>query len=325
MHEWALDAGDDLDDIDLVKHANPASWQTVEKLRARHDSPTMNTWEWCRFACGIWVRGYEGWIPRYRWDAKAWNVILEEHPDESPSDLVACDAAGEIPKRADVVLAFDGSWNGDATGIVVCTVPARPERELDDEELPRYLGAPPHVQVWGLWERPRFSADDWTVPVLDVEASIRAACRYFRVREIACDPARWQRSLEILKAEHRPVVEFPQHPARMIPATTMFHTAIMRSGGLTHSGDERLGRHVENAVVNIKEAGGQLSKPSKTSELKIDLAVCAVMAFARAHEYRPRESAADVGSVYEEVMAMARSPQESFDQSGLPPLGDEDL
>ena len=32
MHEWALDRDDDVDDMDVVKTANPASWQTVERL-----------------------------------------------------------------------------------------------------------------------------------------------------------------------------------------------------------------------------------------------------------------------------------------------------
>jgi hypothetical protein len=48
--EWALDEDDDLDDLELVKQANPASWQTPELLRERHDSPSMLSWQWARFA-----------------------------------------------------------------------------------------------------------------------------------------------------------------------------------------------------------------------------------------------------------------------------------
>ena len=39
MHEWALSDADDLDNLPLVKQANPASWQTIAKLKERHDSP----------------------------------------------------------------------------------------------------------------------------------------------------------------------------------------------------------------------------------------------------------------------------------------------
>jgi len=41
LHEWALDADQDLDDLQLAKTANPAPWQNIEALRERRDSPSM--------------------------------------------------------------------------------------------------------------------------------------------------------------------------------------------------------------------------------------------------------------------------------------------
>jgi len=35
LHEWALDAGDDTSDLQVVKQANPASWQTIQELGIR--------------------------------------------------------------------------------------------------------------------------------------------------------------------------------------------------------------------------------------------------------------------------------------------------
>jgi hypothetical protein len=73
-----------------------------------------------------------------------------------------------IPDGADVVLAFDGSFNGDTTVLVVAEV-----------------GNIPHLDLAELWE-----PAGRQVPVVDVEQAIRAACRRWRVLEIAAHPFR---------------------------------------------------------------------------------------------------------------------------------------
>jgi phage terminase large subunit-like protein len=78
--EWCLSDADDTDDIDVVKLVNPASWQTVDKLRRRHDSPSMEPWTWLRFACGIWTEGEEPWIEPPTWDRLA--EVIELAPGE---------------------------------------------------------------------------------------------------------------------------------------------------------------------------------------------------------------------------------------------------
>ncbi len=306
MHEWALDPDADTDDMEVVKEANPASWQTIEALQRRFVSPSTMNWQWLRFACGIWTRGEDQWIPRYRWDECSWEY----------AETTAADDDGAVRRSTSVVLAFDGSYNGDSTALVASTIPkgieGREREDEDNDDLPRYIGPPPHLAVVDVWERPASAPDDWTVPILEVEKAIITACRRWRVKEIAADASRWQRSLEVLRARGLPVVEFPQHPARMVPATTRLHTAVMRSeGGITHSGDERLARHVENAVLKISERGGQISKPTKTSALKIDLAVCAIMAFERAHFYIRGRPAT--------VINLDEIETPSFDPRNLPP------
>lgn len=76
LHEWALDPEADRDDLRLVKTANPASWQTVEELKRRHDDPSMMPWQWARFACGIWVSGEESAISEKEWRACAADVEI---------------------------------------------------------------------------------------------------------------------------------------------------------------------------------------------------------------------------------------------------------
>jgi len=120
------------------------------------------------------------------------------------------DSRQVIADGAEVVLAFDGSFNGDTTVLVVATVDQRP-----------------HVDLVELWE-----AAGTQVPIVDVEAAIRAACRRWRVLEIAADPFRWARSLQLLDGEGLPVMEYPQSPGRMTPATARFYEAVI-NGTLT--------------------------------------------------------------------------------------------
>jgi phage terminase large subunit-like protein len=74
FHEWCLDAGDDPDDMKVVKTANPAPWHTVAALQRRHNSPTTTPWQWLRFACGIWTEGEEPWIEAAAWDRLAVDI-----------------------------------------------------------------------------------------------------------------------------------------------------------------------------------------------------------------------------------------------------------
>ena len=171
-----------------------------------------------------------------------------------------------IPDGADVVLALDGSFNQDATGLVAATITS-----------------PSHLAVVGLWEPPD-SDPDYRVPVADVEAAIRAACRRWQVREVVADPFRWTRTLQALEAERLPMVEMPQTAQRMTPATTGLYEAVVNRA-ITHDGNPDLARHVGNATVRDDARGVRLAKQSRGSRRRIDLAVCAVMAHARAQHY----------------------------------------
>jgi phage terminase large subunit-like protein len=168
-----------------------------------------------------------------------------------------------IPAGAEVMLGLDGSFSQDCTALVVVTV----------EDVP-------HIDVVELWEPPP-DRPDYRVPIADVEDAIREAARRWQVREIAADPFRWTRTLQALEAEGLPMVEFPQSPQRMTPATTGLYEALV-NGQVTQSGDPRLARHVGNAVVKVDSRGTRLAKEHKHSARKIDLAVAAVMAHARA-------------------------------------------
>lgn len=194
--------------------------------------------------CNQFVATENAWLPTGAWDA--------------------CSARRPVPDGAEVILGFDGSFDNDSTAMVVVQI-----------------GSEPHVDVAAAWERPPTAPDTWRVPILDVEEQVRAACRRWKVQEIACDPARWARTYQVLDDEGLPVVEYPQSPERMVPATQRFYEAVVNRQ-LTHSGDERLARHIGNCVIKVSQRGSRIAKEAKSSSRKIDLAIAAVMAFDRA-------------------------------------------
>ena len=159
-------------------------------------------------------------------------------------------------------LGFDGSYARDSTGLVGCTIEERP-----------------HLFVIGSWERPNTATEDWRVPIQEVEAEIANSCETWDVVACGCDPFRWQRSIEVLLEADLPMVEWPSHSAaRMAPACAKFEDAV-QGRGLSHDGNESLERHVEHCVVKVDARGKRITKVHKESELRIDLAVCAVIAY----------------------------------------------
>lgn len=169
----------------------------------------------------------------------------------------------DVPDGADVVVSLDGSFNSDATAVVVATV-----------------GMQPHFDVVGLWEPP-VGDPSYRVPVEDVEDAIRAACKRWNVVEVIADPFRWTRTLQVLAKEGLPIVEFPWSTSRITPATTDFYSACI-NGGLTHSGDADFARHIGNAIVLETVRGVRLDKSRRSNTRHIDLSAAALMAHSRA-------------------------------------------
>lgn len=179
----------------------------------------------------------------------------------------AWDACGDpsLTLAADdpIVLAFDGSWSNDSTAIVAC--------RLSDKAL----------FVLGHWERPVDSDLSWRVPIEEVEARMLEICKGYAVVEIACDPFRWQRSMEAWIQQGLPITELNQTPSRMVPATSAMYDAVV-NGKIRHTGDPRLARHAANATPYYSRNGLMVRKEAKQSNKKIDLFVAAIMAHSRA-------------------------------------------
>jgi phage terminase large subunit-like protein len=245
--EFAAPAGCDLDDEAAWHVANPAlgDFLHIDALRANRRTMRDSTFRAWRL--GQWPSVIDNaWLPDGAWS-------MCGAPDT------------EISDGAEVVIALDGSFSRDCTALVVATVDPRP-----------------HVHLYRLWEAPEGSRD-WRVPIVQVEDAIREAAGRWRVLEVAADPYRWQRSLEVLDGDGLPVHEFFQNAARMGPATARAYQLIV-DGVLTHDGDPRLARHMANAILKADSRGARLAKEHKDSPRRIDAAVCVVMAVHRAAE-----------------------------------------
>ena len=203
--------------------------------------------------CNQWVSSAVGWLPTGSWEA-------------CQNDLDLTDK--------DYVIGFDGSFSGDSTVLVGATI--EPE---------------PQVFMIKAWEKDTQIHDDtWRVDILEVENTIRDFVKDNpRVKEIVCDPYRWQRSMEILAEEGYPIVEYPSTNARrMVPACAKFFDAVVDKR-LSHDGDPLLTRHLSNAVVKVDNLGPRIVKENRNSSRRIDAAVAAVIAVDRALASRIEE------------------------------------
>jgi phage terminase large subunit-like protein len=168
---------------------------------------------------------------------------------------------------AEYILGFDGSFSGDTTVIVGCSIPTEDK--------------PAHIFLVKAWEKPVDADDLWRVDIQDAEFEIAKFCGRYKVREVACDPFRWQRSMEVLQDAGVPIVEWPSTSAkRMVVACAAFYDAVLEER-ITHDGNPMIARHLDNAVVKMDNLGPRIVKENRGSNRRIDAAVAAVIAYDR--------------------------------------------
>jgi phage terminase large subunit-like protein len=248
MSWWEAPPEADHRDPDVWKVANPGyddlvSADDFESAVKRTPEPEFRTKR-----LNQWVSSMNAWLPNGTWQPLAGERELQ--PDD------------------DIIIGFDGSFNGDCTSLVGCTIPK------DDEK--------PYLFMIHTWEKQPEDTDDWRVNTQEVEDKIIQFCSTHNVKEIACDPYRWQRSMDAMLEMGLPVIEFPStSPSRMVSACGKFYTSVTEQT-IIHDGDPLLERHLSNAVVKIDRIGPRIVKDNRGSPRKIDAAVAAVIAFDRA-------------------------------------------
>lgn len=196
-----------------------------------------------------WVSSQLSWLPSGTWEG------LANRRDIDPD--------------AEYVVGFDGSFSGDSTVLVGCSIP----KELDEK---------PYLFLIRAWEKPPSADDSWRVEIQEAEDAIAEFCARYRVREVVCDPYRWQRSMEVLADKGIPIVEYPTTSARrMVSACAKFYDAVTEQR-LETDGDPLVTRHFSNAVTKSDNLGVRIVKENRASSRRIDAAVAAIAAYDRA-------------------------------------------
>ena len=252
MAWWEAPAEADFRSKDTWKMSNPAfgDINSIEDFEsAVKRTPEA---EFRTKRTNAWVSSQQAWLPSGYWEK--------------------LEANKEIDPETEIILGFDGSFSGDASVIVGVTIEEKP-----------------HVFLVKAWEKQPTDSEDWRVDSLEVENVIIEFCKNNKVKEIACDPFRWQRTMSVLDDLGLPIVEWPSTSAtRMVPACAKFYDAVV-SENLTHDGDGLITRHISNSVIKTDRLGPRIVKEHRGSLRKIDGAVASIIAFDRATVSRQSE------------------------------------
>lgn len=211
MHEWALVAQDDREDVRVVKQANPLSANTTAKLEARKTSPTMTPSRWARFGCGVWMQGDDAAVSAIDWAAAA--------------------TRQKIPAGADIYLGLDVGWRWDTTAIVpVHQLPAENDHSRVRFGKPTILTPPRNGQS------------------LKRTAIIAAVLAYRETHEILGvvfdRNAEGESIAQELEDVHGiEVIDYSQDPSPMADACMGFTQAV-GGGGVEQPDDDEFSAHV---------------------------------------------------------------------------------
>ena len=257
MAWWEAPAEADHRKISTWKHANPGfddicAKSDFESAVKRTPEPEFRTKR-----CNQWVSSQSAWLPTGSWDKL----------------MAEC----KILPDDEYVLGFDGSYANDSTSIVACTLPK------DDEK--------PKVVLVKSWEKD-FDLDDanWRIPIEEVKQTIVDFVQnHPKVREIACDPYRWQQMMQELAEMDYPIVEYKTNMLNlMIPATQKVYEAVTEEK-FVHDGNASLARHIDNCIIKVDARGQRVTKEAGNSKKKIDNAIAFIIAYDRATAGRMEE------------------------------------
>ena len=237
----------------VIEASGPtAEWRDIDAIVELWRDPTTNRSHWERVWCNRLVKSSAKAFDPVQWDKLA-----------KPSY--------QIPDGAFITLGFDGALFRDSTGVVATEVETG------------------HQQVLGVWEQPYGTAGaNWQVPEEEVDDVITAAFQRWDVWRLYADPPYWQSWVAQWAGRYGSdrVVEWRTNRyIQMARALEAFQTDV-RSGILSHDGNEALARHIANAqrhdlaqrdddglpLFNIRKERGD-------SPNKIDLAMAAVLSW----------------------------------------------
>lgn len=222
------------------------------------------------------------WYARVEADALSAAEMRREYPTEpadafSPTeesrfldDRTLWDACLEVlpapDDRTPLVAAVDGAVSNDHFGFVA--VSRHPVRRA-------------HVaaRLVREWIPPKGGKLDYVA----IDQEIRQICQQYNIVHLAYDGYQLHQMMTTMQNDG--IVwtqEFSQQKDRLIADKQLYDLIVQRK--FSHSGDERLTTHMLNANREIDRTEKKLRLVKRSSDKKIDLAVCASMASARCLE-----------------------------------------
>lgn len=232
----------------LYKHS---PWVDVERLIEEIRDPVNTEADSRRFYLNETWAGADA-----AWDEPTWSD--RRHPD----GLV-------VPPDGDqIALGFDGARFHDSTGLIGV--------RLEDR----------HEFMVAAWEKPPGVEDDeWEVPADTVALAMEMAFDTWKVAAAYCDPPYWEDQVDEWAGAFGPVKKWWTNRTKPMAFAVRAFDNLVRSGGMTHDGNDVLTAHHLNAQkrqLPIKDDEGRflwtIQKKAPKSPLKIDCRVAGILA-----------------------------------------------
>ena len=248
---------DDPSDKELWAKVNPAvqnDWWPIENLDRRYKSLPIH--EFQRYHLNQWTRTEEeSWITAEQW-------------------LACQDEKLELEKGLDTFVGIDMALRHDSVGIVY--------GQKDENEVISVKS-----KIW-------LPNDEKYMDYQEIEAFVVELMKKYNVKEVAYDPAFFERSAQVLLDRGVPMVNFPQTHSRMIPACGNAYDLIANSR-VRHDGDPTFSDQVMSAAQRVTDMGWRLSKGR--SKRKIDSCIAMVMMLDRITAPEPLDENPEVSII----------------------------
>lgn len=211
LHEYAVPEGADVEDMAMVKLANPFSGITQKSLREKRRSPTMTVSHWKRFTCNIATRDIDAALTEVEWLDQVTSI--------------------EIPTGVPIYAGLDVAWKWDTTALAPLWV-----RDFEFRLFgPGSIMTPPR--------------DASSLDPAQIEDALLVMHDRNPIHTLVMDTTRAEQ-LAHWAAEHLgcEVIDRSQSNAHAALDYERWMEGV-RLGHIWHSGDETATRHVLNAVA----------------------------------------------------------------------------
>jgi hypothetical protein len=232
LHEWAVPEDGDVEDMAVVKAANPLSTLTPQVLAEKRATDTMTLSHWRRFSCNLPTRADDAAITEAEWSAA--------RTDET------------IPAGVPIWLGLKVTWKWNTTALVPYLMPEPTKRLFG----PAVVLTPPK--------------DGNSLDPALVEAALLELHEHNPIHTVVMAVGRAEQLAawiaDTLGAE---VVDQPHTIPQSVEEYDDFMEAL-RNGWLHHAGDEGLTTHALNAIAKVLPSGAARFDQTSASHVGLE-------------------------------------------------------